>query len=93
MIEKSKKYFLVLSLICSILTNINQIVNINKKMSLENSSFLKKINYLKDISNFGYDILSCNIISISIHFWCYFKRIKGVYSFIKNKLRPKKNDE
>jgi hypothetical protein len=90
MIEKTKKYFLVLSLICSIFTNINQILNINKKMSDENSSFLKKLNYLKDISNFGYDILSCNIISIAIHFWCYFKRIKGIVGYIKNKILRKK---
>jgi len=87
MIEQSKSYFLVFSLLCSIFTNVQKISNINYKINDENSSLLKKLNYLTDISNFGYDIMCGNIISITIHFWCYFKRIRGILKYIKDKFK------
>ena len=75
MFEKTKRYFLILSLLCSIFTHIEYIKN---DKSSEKSEIKKKINYVKDITTIGHDILSGNFISLTIHFFSYFKRIKKI---------------
>jgi hypothetical protein len=85
MIELSKKYLLVLSLLCSIGINLNQLAHINSKIEdIKNNSFIKKLNHIKDLTEFSRDIVSFNIISISLNFFKYFNKIRIIYGFIKN---------
>jgi hypothetical protein len=88
MFEKTKRYFLILSLLCSIFTHIEYIKN---DKSSEKSEIKKKINYVKDITTIGHDILSGNFISLTIHFFSYFKRIKKMIRYVRDKL--KKNEK
>ena len=100
MIELSKKYLLVLSLLCSIGINLNQLANINSKIEeFKNNTFIKKLNHIKDATDFGRDLISFNIISLSLNFFKYFSKFRLICGFIKNKcknvisrLRNKKKD-
>lgn len=88
MIELSKKYLLVLSLLCSIGINLNQLAHINSKIEeFNNNTFIKKLNYIKDATEFSRDILSFNIISLSFNFFKYFSKFMLIYGFIKNKCK------
>jgi len=88
MIELSKKYLLVLSLLCSIGINLNQLVHINLKIDdIKNNNFNKKLNHIKDITEFGRDIISFNIISLSLNFFKYFNKIRLICGYIKNKCK------
>ena len=88
MIELSKKYLLVLSLLCSIGINLNQLAHINSKIEeFKNNTFIKNLNYMKDATDFGRDILSFNIISLSLNFFRYFSKFRLICGFIKNKCK------
>jgi len=86
MFEKTKRYFLILSLLCSIFTHIEYIRN---DKSSEKSGILKKINYARDITTICHDVLSGNFISLAIHFFSYFKRIKKMVRYVRDKLKKK----
>jgi hypothetical protein len=81
-LDSAKKYLTTTKLITYIIINILKLREIN--MRLTSSSLLNKIIILKDITKFGLDIMSFNILTILLNSVSYYRKFRSGFRYIFN---------
>jgi hypothetical protein len=84
-LENAKKSLLSIKLISYIIINVLRLRELYS--SISSNGLINKISIIKDLTKFGLDILSFNILSIMINSLPYYRKIKKGYSFILNKFK------
>lgn len=83
--EKSKKSLLVIKLVTCIIINFLKLRELYS--SVKSSTLIGHIGFIKDISNFGFDLLSLNIISMIINIVPCYRKLKKGYNYISEKFK------
>jgi hypothetical protein len=91
MIEEAKKNLLKIKLISVIIVSFLKLKDMEYSMNSKN--IIYHIGTIKSMSNLFYDILSFNVLSLLINSMQYYKRIKGVYKIIIDKIKNRNKDK
>jgi hypothetical protein len=78
-ISHSKRSILSVHLIACIIINFLKLKELYS--NIKSTKLIDKISYIKDFTNFSYDILNFNILSILLNIYPYYKKCKNM---IKN---------
>ena len=84
-LNNSKRSLLSVHLISCIIINFLKLRELYS--SVKSSKLISKMAFLKDISNFGYDVLSLNIISIILNFYPYYKKCSKIINYVNEKIK------
>jgi len=79
-LDSAKKYLTTTKLITYIIINILKLREIH--MRLTSSSLLNKIIILKDITKFGLDIMSFNILNILLNSASYYRKFRSGFKYM-----------
>jgi hypothetical protein len=79
-LDSAKKYLTTTKLITYIIINILKLREIH--MRLTSSSLLNKIIILKDITKFGLDIMSFNILNILLNSVSYYRKFRSGFKYM-----------
>jgi hypothetical protein len=86
-LENVKKSLLTVKLISYIIINLLKVRDLYRSISSSSNGLINKMSIIKDMSKFGLDILSFNILSILINSLPYYRKVKKGCSFILNKFK------
>jgi hypothetical protein len=82
-ISNSKKSLLSVHLIACIIINFLKLKELYS--NIKSTKLIDKLSYIKDFSNFGYDILNFNILAIMINIYPYYKKCKNIIKTFSTK--------
>jgi hypothetical protein len=75
-ISNSKRSLLSVHLISCIIINFLKLKELYS--NIKSTQLIDKLSYIKDFSNFGFDILNFNILSIILNIYPYYKKCKNI---------------
>ena len=83
--EKSKKSLLTLKLVSCIIINFLKLKELY--ISETSAKVMSKINTIRDISSFGLDLLSFNVLSMAVNFIPFYRKARSALKYILSKIK------
>lgn len=88
-LEFVKTYLTTTKLITYIIINILRLRELHMKLS--SNSLLSKIMIIKDLSKFGLDLMSFNILTILLNSVSYYRKFRKGFEFVLRLIKRKKD--